>query len=189
MKRAGSVDPALRLPARKAEPVVFNLRLPVRKAGQGMARPARAALTPRGTLVASARNRGHVINPLAASPTGFHGTKVKGRIAEAPTVAERFPPHVASGCIGHNVAVAVRHYPRVAEEHLQLAVQKMRQKMRHRQRTKRAEATRKPHRPNHATTMPLPMIAWTCEDGPRSVKRKALVKVGDTGLEPVTPAV
>ena len=96
-------------------------------------------------------------------------------------LADQFPAHVASAWIGNSVAVAVKHYLQVTDEHFQQAAhnaaQKLHESTGNEQRNKKDETSQVTSDSEDSVKFPVDSDYFT--EG----------KVGDTGLEPVTSRV
>ena len=96
-------------------------------------------------------------------------------------LADQFPAHVASAWIGNSVAVAVKHYLQVTEDHFAKAAQDAAQNASERtgrNRKDKPDEAAQPS-PDSEDSMRVPDISEYFTEG----------KVGDTGLEPVTSRV
>ncbi|MFG0249072.1 MAG: hypothetical protein ACF8OB_09325, partial [Phycisphaeraceae bacterium JB051] len=99
-------------------------------------------------------------------------------------LADQIPAHVASTWIGNSVAVAVKHYLQVTDDHFKQAAQNTAQKLHESTRNKpklvKGELTTKNITSSHCGN--LHKITTPCE-------LQGVVEMGDTGLEPVTSSV
>jgi integrase len=96
-------------------------------------------------------------------------------------LADQFPAHVASAWIGNSVAVAVKHYLQVTEDHFAQAAQNAAQKAHETTGNDRKHESNKATQASRGSedNVKFPAISGCFTDS----------QVGDTGLEPVTSRV
>ena len=103
-------------------------------------------------------------------------------------LADQFPAHVAAAWIGNSVAVAVKHYLQVTEDHFKQAANKATQNP----TSKAHESSRNDSKTQMPSKAPGSVSSSDCErlrPIATSCNPSEIPRMGDTGLEPVTSRV